>query len=103
MFEIMTKDADEAAFRWVQEGAELVQIMTKNGYRKKVVWFGFTLPISEEQYNVLMSDYQNGKTLVEPKAFMARRCEVKNIIKQRVFRANGSDGQQIYGYDGGVN
>lgn len=83
--EIRTKDADEAAFLWVQDGFELAGTEMKYGYRKKVLWFVFESSIGEEELSTLMNDYMNGKTLVEPKAYAARRAEVKNLIRENIF------------------
>lgn len=83
--EIRTKDADEAAFLWVQDGFELAGTELKYGYRKKVLWFVFESSIGEEELATLMNDYMNGKTLVEPKAYAARRAEVKNLIRENIF------------------
>ena len=83
--EIATKDADEAAFFWVQEGFGLVRTELKYGYRKKVLWFVFKTELDEKALESLRNDYMNGKTVVEPKAYAAKRAEVKNLIRENVF------------------
>ena len=83
--EIRTKDADEAAFLWVQDRIELMKTELKYGYRKKVLWFVFETSLSEQEFENLRNDYMNGKTLVEPKAYAAKRAEVKNLIRENIF------------------
>lgn len=83
--EIRTKDADEAAFFWVQEKIELSRIELKYGYKKKVLWFVFDSTLSEGEFEDLRNSYLNGKTLVEPKAYAAKRAEVKNLIRENIF------------------
>lgn len=83
--EIRTKDADEAAFFWVHEKIELSSTELKYGYKKKVLWFVFNSTLSEGEFNDLRNNYLNGKTLVEPKAYAAKRAEVKNLIRENIF------------------
>ena len=89
MYEIMTKDADEAAFIWMQPGVELLGTEVRNGLRRLIVWFKFALPLDEDGYNALMNDYCNGKSLVDPKAYSSKRLEIKHIIKKCLF-SNGN-------------
>ena len=83
--DIRTKDADEAAFFWVQDCMELSGTELKYGYRKKVLWFVFRTTLSESELEDLRNNYMNGKTLVEPKAYAAKRAEVKNLIRENIF------------------
>lgn len=92
MYEIITKDADEAAFIWMQPGAEFIGTEIKNGLHRLIVWFKFSLRMTKEEYDSLMNDYCNGKTLVDPKAYSAKRQEIKHIIKRSLF----SDGDHKY-------
>ena len=91
MYEIMTKDAEEAAFIWMQPGVELAGTEIRNGLHRLIVWFKFSLPMTKEEYDALMNDYCNGKTLVDPKAYSAKRLEIKHIIKQALFSMNDGD------------
>lgn len=84
MIEIRTKDVDEAAFFWLQNGAELSNVDVKYGFRRKVVWLVFKMPLTEEEFNRLLNDYRNGKTLVEPKAYAEKRGDVSGIIKTKI-------------------
>ena len=84
--EIRTKDADEAAFLWVQGNIEFAGTELRHGYRRKVLMFLFETGMSEKEFDDLRNDYMNGKTLVEPKAYAAKRAEVKNLIRENVFR-----------------
>lgn len=83
--EIRTKDADEAAFFWVQDRIEFAGTELKYGYRKKVLLFVFSTEMSEREFEDLKNNYMNGRTLVEPKAYAAKRAEVKNLIRENVF------------------
>lgn len=83
---IVTKDADEAAFYWVQKGIEFKGTELRHGYRKKVLMFLFETAMTEQEFEDFRNDYLNGKTLVEPKAYAAKRAEVKNLIRDNVFR-----------------
>lgn len=85
MIEIRTKDADEAAFYWVQPSVELNRVETTDGYKKKTLWFIFDANMSEDELNKLRTDYRNGKCLVEPKSYAGRRLEVKNLIRENIF------------------
>lgn len=85
MIEIKTKDSDEATFFWVQDNIELKTVEVTDGFRKKILWFVFEADITDEQLEVLKNDYRNGKTLVEPKLYSAKRAEVKNLIREKIF------------------
>jgi len=85
MATIRTKDADEAAFIWSQDGFDLDRTEVEQGYRKSVIFFVFNTDKTTEEINELISDYKNGKTLVEPKRYAWRRAEVKGIIREKLF------------------
>lgn len=80
-----TKDADEAAFLWTLEDFDLKTIQKVDGYRKKVIYFVFETKLDEEKVKSIINDYQNGKTLVEPKKYAWKRAEIKQIIKENIF------------------
>ena len=84
--EIRTKDADEAAFFWVQDNIEFKGTELKYGYRKKVLLFVFGTAMSEQEFEDLKNNYMNCRTLVVPKAYASKRAEVKNLIRENVFR-----------------
>ena len=84
--EIRTKDADEAAFFWVQDNIEFKGTELKYGYRKKVLLFVFGTAMSEQEFEDLKNNYMNGRTLVALKAYASERVEVKNLIRENVFR-----------------
>lgn len=85
MIEIKTKDADEAAFFWIQPGVQLVNTECKYGYSKKILWFIFESNMTQEELNTLRNDYRNGKTLVQPKLYASKRSQVKNLIRENIF------------------
>ena len=79
MIEIKTKDADEAAFFWIQPGVQLVNTECKYGYSKKILWFIFQANMTQEELAVLRNDYRNGKT------YASKRSQVKNLIRENIF------------------
>lgn len=85
MIQIRTKDADQAAFYWTQQDVSFLRAQCKNGYSKKVLWFIFESSMNEEQFQILKNNYRNGKTLVQPKDYAAKRAEIKNLIRQNIF------------------
>lgn len=85
MIEVRTKDADEAAFFWTQNGFELTKVETTDGFKRKILWFVFSAETNEEDFNQLKQQYRNGKTLVEPKNYALKRAEVKNLIRENIF------------------
>ena len=44
------------------------------------------VPMTEEQLETLRTDYWNGATKVEPRAYAQKRAEIKNIIKENIFK-----------------
>ena len=58
---IVTKDADEAAFFWVQPRIEFTGTELKYGYRKKVLLFVFETDMDEQEFEHLKNEYMNGK------------------------------------------
>lgn len=87
---IRTKDADEAAFFWVQDNMRLSGTEVKAGYRKNVLMFVFETDMTDEEFEELRNNYMNGRTRVEPKAYAAKRAEVKNLIRENIFRENNA-------------
>lgn len=83
--QIKTKDADEAAFLWTLDNFDLKNIEKVDGYRKKVIYFIFETKIDKIEVDNILHDYQNGKTLVEPKKYAWKRAEIKEIIKENIF------------------
>ena len=85
MIQIKTKDADEAAFFWTQPLVEFQNCEIRSDYNRKALWFVFDVQMSDEEFQKLRNDFRNGKTLVEPKAFIAKRNEVKNLIRENIY------------------
>jgi len=84
---IRTKDADEAAFFWVQQGVELSGTeLEELWHHRKVLWFVFEAAgWDQPRLDAVRNDWMNGKTLVEPRAYAARRAEIKHMIRHEVF------------------
>ena len=85
MIQIMTKDADEAAFYWTQDNVSFLKTECKNGFSKKILWFIFEANMTENEFQMLKNDYRNGKTLVQPKNYASKRAEIKNLIRENIF------------------
>ena len=85
MIQIRTKDADQAAFFWIQPNVQLANTQLKYGYSKKILWFIFDAEMTEEEFQVLRNNYRNGKTLVQPKLYASKRSQVKNLIRENIF------------------
>lgn len=91
MCEIRTKDAEEAAFLWVQRDAELLGTEVRPGRYRDIVWFTFSLPLEKDDLDLLMTNYREGRTLVEPTAYSGKRLEIRHIIKEKVFGGGQRD------------
>ena len=85
MYQIKTKDADEAAFLWTLEEFDFKNIEKIDGYRKKVIYFVFETNKTQQEVSSIINDYQNGKMLVEPKKYAWKRAEIKQIIKENIY------------------
>lgn len=83
--QIRTKDADQAAFLWTLDNVDLQKIQKSQGYRKIIIYFVFETSLSEQQVSNILSDYKNGKTLVEPKKYAWKRGQIRQIIKQNIY------------------
>jgi len=76
-----TKDLNQAAFIWCQDGADLMNLQAaRQGSNGTTVFFQFSLPISEEQLRELQLNYANGKTTVEPQRFIARQNNLRDLL-----------------------
>ena len=84
--EFRTKDAEEATFYWMQDGIRFTTTDLKRKRWKNVIWFVFETDMTEEQLEALRTDYWNGATKVEPRAYAQKRAEIKNIIKENIFK-----------------
>lgn len=82
-FIFKTKDLEESAFYWCQQGVTLEEVETKDGLKRKVVWFVFSFPFDEKEFYDLKFRYIEGKTLVEPLQFSKARSELKQIIRSK--------------------
>lgn len=85
MIQIRTKDADEAAFYWVQNNMQLNRVESTEGYKRKILWFIFNYQGTEQDFEQLRYNYRNGKTMVQPKSFATKRAQVKNLIRENIF------------------
>jgi hypothetical protein len=82
-FIFKTKDLEESAFFWIQPGVTLENVETKDGLKRKVVWFVFSFPFDEDKFYELKFRYLEGKSLVEPLQYSKARSELKQIIRSK--------------------
>ena len=85
-FVFKTKDLEESAFYLIQPGVTLEKVETKDGLRRKVIWFVFSFPMTEEEFYDLKFRYMGGKALVEPIQFSKARSELKQIIRSKNYQ-----------------
>lgn len=85
-FIFKTKDLEESAFYWVQPGVTLKNVESKDGLKRKVIWFVFSFPMSEDEFYNLKLRYLEGKSLVEPLEYSKARSELKKIIRSKNYQ-----------------
>ena len=85
-FIFKTKDLEESAFYWIQPGVTLEGVETKDGLKRKVIWFVFSFPLKEDEFYELKFRYLEGKTLVEPLQYSKARSELKQIIRSKNYQ-----------------
>lgn len=77
-----TKDLNQAAFVWCQEGVILKRlegVSSRNG-RGTTVFFIFELPMPEEELGKLIFEYANRCTVVEPQEFCSKQNNLKDLL-----------------------
>ena len=77
--ELSTKDVCEAAFLWCQDGIDFLRVERQKGKRRPIIFFYFGADEAID-LSLLRRDYFNDNTLVEPKAFMQKLENIKNIL-----------------------
>ena len=85
-FIFKTKDLEESAFYCTQPGVTLESVETKDGLKRKVVWFVFSFPMTEDEFYELKFRYLGGKSLVEPQQYSKARSELKQIIRSKNYQ-----------------
>lgn len=85
-FTFKTKDLEESAFYWIQPGVDLINVEAKDGLKRKVIWFVFSFPLSEDEFYELKLHYHEGKTSVEPLKYSKARSELKQIIRSKNYQ-----------------
>jgi len=88
MKEYITKDADEAAYLWLQNICSLDRVEKDEGFRKPIIFFVFLYSCEEEIFHQLIDSFRNGNSLVEPKSFAWKRSEIRRIIHENLFDSN---------------
>lgn len=78
-----TKDINQAAFIWCQPGAELLRIegADKGGRSPKTsIFFVFTLSMDERNLSLLIIQYANRKSTVEPQDYVSRQNNLRDLL-----------------------
>ena len=74
-----TKDIDQAAFIWCQDGSKLDRLEGKTG-RGTTIFFVFSLAMDERTLAKLIIDYANGDTRVEPKKYCQQQETLRDML-----------------------
>lgn len=82
--EFRTRDLNQAAFFWLQDGAVIINLEGVEG--QSTIYFRFKLPISKEQLTQLQLDYSNGRATVDPLAFAERQNRLKDMLSSTLGR-----------------
>ena len=85
-FIFKTKDLEESAFYFIQPGVSLDRVESKDGLKRKVIWFVFSFPMTEDEFYDLKFRYLQGKTLVEPLQYSKARSNLKQIIRSKNYQ-----------------
>lgn len=76
-----TKDMNLAAFLWCQDGAQLERVVPpKEGDTRNTVFFVLSLPIEKTDLDMIVSDYFNRQTIVEPMMFVERQKTIRDML-----------------------
>ena len=96
-----TKDLNQAAFMWCQQGAKLLRIdgvaSKKHGGRGQSLHFVFELPMDERDLSALIIRYANRETRVEPQEFVSRQDNLRDLLHgslRRTPKETKEDGRQ---------
>jgi hypothetical protein len=73
-----TKDLNQAAFLWCQEGVTLADVSTDG--RGSTVYFTFSIPMRYEAVTALLLEYANGSTKVDPKLFSGKQADLRDLL-----------------------
>lgn len=85
-FTFKTKDLEESAFYLVQPGVSLERVESKEGLKRKIIWFVFSFPMTEDEFYDLKFRYLQGKASVEPLQYSKARSELKQIIRSKNYQ-----------------
>jgi hypothetical protein len=79
-----TKDINLGAFLWCQKGTSVKDtILSGRGIHPTVV-FIFELDMTEDEYKELTKNYFNKNTNVEPRTFVDRQNDLKDILHSQI-------------------
>jgi len=81
-----TKDLNEAAFLWCQEGVNLLRVEAAGEGRGITIFFVFSVDATEEALRQLMFDYRNGATTVEPQRYVQQQNNLRDMLHSSLAR-----------------
>ena len=80
-----TKDLNQAAFIWSQDGGRLIEL-APHDERAQTFFFEFELPITEVELRKLIFNYVNGDTLVDPVKFSNCQSQLRDMLHSTLNR-----------------
>jgi len=85
MLPYKTKDLNEPAFLWCQEGTRLKEVVAENRQnvnkgKPETFYFVFDLNMTDEELRELMYAYANGETKVEPQTYVAKQGNLRDRL-----------------------
>ena len=81
-----TKDLNEAAFLWCQDGVNLLRVEGESEGRGITVYFVMSVDKTEEELRQLMFDYRNGNTMVEPQRYIQQQNNLRDMLHSSLAR-----------------
>jgi len=81
-----TKDLNEAAFLWCQEGVNLLRVEASSEGRGITVYFVFAVDKTEEELRLIMFDYRNGAMRVEPQRYVQQQNNLRDMLHSSLAR-----------------
>ena len=79
--EYRTKDLNEAAFLWCQDGVKLLKLQGSEGtHRGITIHFLLLLPWSDQRLHELQLQHANNECVVEPNSFTDKQAKLRDLL-----------------------
>lgn len=72
-----TRDLNQAAFLWCQPGASLKKLQPGDD---RIVHFVFEIPLCKDDLNLLIFNYANERTVIEPVRFVNNQNKLRDML-----------------------